>query len=260
MVPSHDSMKARICFPILGFSILAAGQLLAEEITVFAAASLTNALGEIGAAHEKATGDKVIFNFAASNTLARQIEAGAPADVFFSADEAQMDALAKKNLIAKYTRKALLGNTLVIVTAPDGPAIAKVADLGGPAIKRLSLGDPKAVPAGVYAKKHLEQIGLWEALQAKLVPAENVRAALAVVESGNAEAGIVYKTDAAISKNVKVALEIPAAEGPEIVCPVALVSESRHVAAAGKFLTRLAGKEAGAVFTKLGFTLLTKTD
>ena len=227
---------------------------------MFAAASLTNALTEIGAAHEKATGDKVIFNFAASNTLARQIEAGAPADVFFSADEAQMDALANKGLIDKATRKALLGNTLVIVTAPDGPAIAKVADLGGPAIKRISVGNPKAVPAGVYAKKHLEKLGLWETLQPKLVPAENVRAALAVVESGNAEAGIVYKTDAAISKKVKVALEIPAAEGPKIVYPVALVAESRHAAAAKKFLARLAGKEAGVVFTKLGFTLLTTND
>ena len=253
-------MKTHIRLTTLAFSLLAAVSLSAEEITVFAAASLTNALTEIGAAHEKATGDKVRFNFAAANTLARQIEAGAPADVFFSADEAQMDILANKGLIDKATRKALLGNVLVIVTAPNGPAIAKVADLGGSAIKRISVGDPKAVPVGVYAKKHLEKLGLWETLQPKLVPAENVRAALAVVESGNAEAGIVYKTDAAVSKNVKVALEIPAAEGPKIVYPVALVSESRHAAAAKKFLARLAGQEAGAVFTKLGFSLLTTND
>ena len=253
-------MKTHIRLTTLAFSLLAAVSLSAEEITVFAAASLTNALTEIGAAHEKATGDKVIFNFAAANTLARQIEAGAPADVFFSADEAQMDILANKGLIDKATRKALLGNVLVIVTAPDGPAIAKVADLGGSSIKRISVGDPKAVPVGVYAKKHLEKLGLWETLQPKLVPAENVRAALAVVESGNAEAGIVYKTDAAVSKNVKVALEIPAAEGPKIVYPVALVAESRHAAAAKKFLARLDGQEAGAVFTKLGFSLLTTND
>jgi molybdate transport system substrate-binding protein len=113
-----------------------------------------------------------------------------------------------------------------------------------------------AVPAGVYAKIYLEKLGLWEALQPKLVPAENVRAALAVVESGNAEAGIVYKTDAAISKTVKVALEISASEGPEIVYPVALVSGSRHAEAARKFLARLADKEAGADFTKRGFILL----
>jgi molybdate transport system substrate-binding protein len=244
----------------LGFAMVLFCRLSAEEITVFAAASLSNALTEIGVAHEKATGDKVVFNFAGTNTLVRQIEAGAPADLFISADEAQMDVLAAKNLIDKTTRKALLGNTLVIVTAPDGPAISKVADLAGPAIRRFSAGDPKAVPAGVYAKKHLEKLRLWEILQPKLMPAENVRAALTVVESGNAEAGIVYKTDASLSKNVKVALEIPAAEGPQIVYPVALVSGSRHAAAAGKFLARLTDKEAGAVFTKLGFTLLTTND
>jgi molybdate transport system substrate-binding protein len=253
-------MKQILRIVTLTLTLLAALRLSAEEITVFAAASLTHALTEIGAAHEKATGDKVRFNFAASNTLARQIEAGAPVDVFLSADEAQMDVLANKGLIDKATRKALLGNTLVIVTAPGGPVIAKVADLCGPSIKRISVGNAKAVPAGVYAKILLEKQGLWATLQPKLVPAENVRAALAVVESGNAESGIVYKTDAAISKNVEVALEIPAADGPEIVYPVALVAGSRRAAAAKKFLARLTGKEAGEVFTKLGFTLLTRND
>ena len=249
-------MKTHIRLTTLAFSLLAAGHLLAEEITVFAAASLTNALTEIGAAHEKATGDKVRFNFAAANTLARQIEAGAPADVFFSADEAQMDILANKGLIDKATRKAMLGNMLVIVTAPDGPVVTKVADLSSTAIKRISVGDPKAVPVGVYAKAHLEKLGLWDALQPKLVPAESVRAALAVVEAGNAEAGIVYKTDAAISNGVKVAFEIPEAEGPKIIYPVALVSESRHAAAAKKFLALLSDKDARAAFTKRGFILL----
>lgn len=249
-------MKTSNRFATLAFPILAAGQLLAAEITVFAAASLSNALTEIGAAHEKATGDMLRFNFAASNTLARQIEAGAPADVFFSADEAQMDALANKGLIARDTRKDLLGNTLVVVTTPSGPSIAKVADLGNSSIKRISLGNPKAVPAGVYAKIHLKRLGLWESLTPKLVPTENVRAALAVVESGNAEAGIVYKTDAATSNNVKVALEIPASEGPKIEYPVALVSGSRHASAAQRFLARLASREAGEVFTKCGFIVL----
>ena len=256
MVPFTDFMKALIHFATFGFPILAAGQLLAAEITVFAAASLTNALTKIGAAHEKATGDKVRFNFAASNTLARQIEAGAPADVFFSADEAQMDVLANKGLIARSTRKALLGNTLAIVTSPTGPGIAKVADLGNSSIKRISVGNPKAVPAGVYAKIHLEKTGLWKTLQPKLVPAESVRAALAVVESGNADAGIVYKTDAVISKNARIALEIPASEGPKIEYPVALVSGGRNAEAAQGFLTRLASKQAGPVFEECGFILL----
>lgn len=250
-------MKPLIRHATLMLCMLAADRLVAEEITVFAAASLTDALTEIGAVHEKATGVRVRFNFAASNTLARQIEAGAPADVFFSADEVQMDALAGKGFIVKDTRKALLGNTLVIVTTPGGPAIAKAGDLAGPSIRRLSMGDPKAVPAGVYAKQHLEKLGLWESLQSKVVPAENVRAALAVVESGNAEAGIVYKTDAAISRKVKVVLEIPASEGPAIRYPVALVADSRHAAAAKKFLSYLAGEASGVVFAKRGFSLLT---
>ncbi len=249
-------MKPFIRFASITLSLLAAGHLAAEEITVFAAASLTNALTEIGASYEKTSGYKVRFNFAASNTLARQIEAGAPADVFFSADEAQMDILEKKKLIDKATRKPLLGNTLVIVTAPDGPAVSEVADLAGPAIKRLSLGNPQAVPAGVYARQHLEKTGLWERVQAKIVPAENVRAALAVVESGNAEAGIVYKTDAAVSKKVKVALEVPASEGPAITYPVAMVAGGGKSGSAAKFLKHLSNKEAGAVFTKHGFTLV----
>jgi molybdate transport system substrate-binding protein len=249
-------MKFLVQCAALTLAMVTGGRLVAEEITVFAAASLTGALTQIGVAHEKATGDTVRFNFASSNTLARQIEAGAPADVFFSADEAQMDSLAARGLITNESRRALLGNSLVIVTAPDGPAIAKVADLTNPAIKRLSLGDPKAVPAGVYAKKYLEKLGLWNALEPKVVPAGNVRAALAVVEAGNAQAGIVYKTDAATSKRVKVAVEIPASEGPEITCPVALVTGSRHPAAAKKFLAALTDKTAGEVFTKHGFMLL----
>lgn len=253
-------MKTHIRLVALVFSLLAVVSGTAEEITVYAAASLTNALTEIGAAHQKATGDKVIFNFAAANALARQIEAGAPADVFFSADEVQMDLLAKKDLIDKSTRRSLLGNALVIVTGQDGPDITKVADLAGSSVKRISIGNPKAVPVGVYAKSYLEKLGLWEALQPKLVPAENVRAALAVVESGNAEVGIVYKTDVTIARNVKVALEIPAVDGSKITYPVALVSDTRHSATAQKFLARLADQEAGAVFTKHGFSLLTTND
>lgn len=253
-------MKHPAFFTTLVLAVLAAGQLLAGETTVFAAASLTDALKDIAAAYEKAGGDKVRFNFAGSNTLARQIEAGAPADVFISADEAQMDALVARGLIAAGTRKPLLGNTLVIVTAPDGPAIAKVADLAAPSIGRFAMGDPMAVPAGVYARKYLEQQGLWKTLQPKAIPVESVRAALAVVESGNVDAGIVYKTDAAVSHKVKIALEVPASEAPPIIYPVAMVADSRHAAAAGKFLVYLAGREAGAVFVKFGFTLLAAAD
>lgn len=255
-----DTMKANICVIALSSFIFSCGHLHGGEITVFAAASLTNALTEIGMAHEVAGGGKVRFNFAGSNTLARQILAGAPADVFFSADEAQMDVLAGKGLIDCSTRKDLLGNTLVIVSAPGGPPIIDVSDLSGASIRRISVGNPMAVPAGVYAKQYLEKEGLWEGLLGKLVPAENVRAALAVVESGNAEAGIVYMSDASISNKVKVAIEIPAEAGPSIVYPVALVSGSRHGVTAKKFLDRLAGEEAAVVFTKYGFTRLHTND
>jgi len=253
-------MKTFVRYATIALCLLAARLLAAEEITVFAAASLTEALTEIGKDYEKSTGDKMRFNFAASNMLARQIEAGAPADVFFSADETQMDGLAAKGLIVKDSRKAVLGNTLVIVTAPDGPSIAKEEDLAREFIRRIMLGDPKAVPVGVYAKQHLEALGLWTTLQPKIIPAESVRAALAGVESGNAEAGIVYKTDAAISKKVKIALEIPASKGPVIRYPVALVAGCGHAEAAKKFLASLYRNEAREVFLRRGFTLLTSKE
>lgn len=237
-------------------AFLSAGQLFAAELTVFAAASLTDSLKQIGAEYEKATGDKVRFNFAASNVLAQQIQAGAPADIFFSADEAKMDSLDKAGLILKDTRKNLLGNTLVIITPQDGLPLSKPEDLAKPEIKHLSLGDPKAVPAGVYAKEWLEKTGLWKSIETKVVPAENVRAAMAVVESGNAEAGIVYKTDAAISKKVTVALEVPAAEGPKIIYPAAVVKDSRNAEAARKLLGFLADKQADETFAKFGFSVI----
>lgn len=237
-------------------AFLSAGQLFAAELTVFAAASLTDSLKQIGAEYEKATGDKVRFNFAASNVLAQQIQAGAPADIFFSADEAKMDSLDKAGLILQDTRKNLLGNTLVIITPQDGLALSEPEDLAKPEIKHLSLGDPKAVPAGVYAKEWLEKINLWKSIEAKIVPAENVRAAMAVVESGNAEAGIVYKTDAAISKKVTVALEIPVTGGPKIIYPAAVVKDSRNAEAARKLLDFLADKKADETFAKFGFSVI----
>lgn len=236
--------------------LLVAPLLRAGEVTVFAAASLTDSLREIATGYEKATSMKVTFNFAASNVLVQQIQAGAPADLFFSADEAKMDQLEKEGLLAPGTRKNLLGNSLVVITLPDGPTISTAADLDQPSIKHLSLGDPKAVPAGVYAKAWLEKAGLWEKLQPKVAPAENVRAAMAVVESGNAEAGVVYKTDAAISKKVKVAFEVPVSDAPEITYPAALLKDSRNATESRKFLAWLAEKEADATFTKFGFSVI----
>jgi molybdate transport system substrate-binding protein len=230
--------------------------LRAAEITVFAAASLTDSLKEIAANYEKKSGDKVLFNLGASSTLERQIEAGAPADIFFSADEAKMDALDKKGLIDTATRKSRLGNSLVVVVAADSTlTIGSAPDLTNAAITKLALADPKAVPAGVYAKAWLEKQQLWTAIEPKVIPTENVRAALAAVESGNVDAGVVYKTDAGISQKVKVAYEVPAADAPVISYPMALVKDAPQPEAAKKFLIYLDSSEAGDIFKKFGFKL-----
>jgi len=228
--------------------------LQADEIEVFAAASLTNALQEIAANYEKAGGDKVVFNFAASSTLEIQIKAGAPADLFFSADEAKMNDLEKQGLIAKGTRKDLLSNSLVIVVPGDSSAtMTSASQLADPKVRKIALGQPQSVPAGIYAKAYLQKIGIWDQIAARVIPMESVRAALAAVETGNVDAGIVYKTDALISKKVKVAYEVPAANGPAIAYPAALIQESKHTAAAKKFLDYLSEPSSLKTFQKYGF-------
>lgn len=231
--------------------------LRAAEVSVFAAVSLTESLKEIAATYEKSSGDKIVLNLGASSLLARQIEEGAPADVFISADEAKMDALEKKGLIAIETRKSLLSNSLVIVVAADSALkINSPEALATARVKRIALADPKAVPAGIYAQEFLKKRKLWASVEGKVVPTADVRAALAAVESGNIEAGIVYKTDAAISQKVKVACEIPASEGPRISYPVAEVTNSRNAEAARKFMGCLSSTNAAQVFEKYGFVVL----
>jgi molybdate transport system substrate-binding protein len=228
----------------------------AARVTVFAAASLADSLQEIAAAYEKQTADSMVFNFAASGVLARQIEAGAPADLFCSTDEARMDALEKQGLIVKGTLRNRLSNLLVIVTAADSAmVIASPKDLLAPGGKRLALGEVGTVPAGSYAKAHLTSQGLWSGVEGKIVPCENVRAVLATVASGNVDAGIVYRTDAATSRRVKVACEVPREAGPEIRYPMALVSGSRQPAAARSFLAHLEGEAAARVFKRHGFLI-----
>ena len=236
--------------------LLFAAQLRAAQVTVFAAASLTESLQEIAAAYEKQSGDKIVFNFAASGTLARQLAEGAPADIVFFADEARADALEKNGLLVKETRQSRLGNSLVMVALPDGPAVHSPADLTNAFVRRVALGEVKIVPAGTYAKVYFEKSGLWAAIEPKVVPCENVRAVLAAVESGNVDAGVVYKTDAAISKKVKVVFEVPAADCPKISYPVALVASAPQPEAAKHFLGYLAGNETGAVFARYGFIVL----
>lgn len=246
-------MKTRHFFSYLVAALLALS-LHAAELNILAAASLSEALKEIAKTYEPASGDKLLFNLAASSTLARQIKEGAPADVFFSADEAKMDDLAKAGLLAADTRLSLLSNTLVIVVGTEGgTAIPAPADLAKSTIVRVALAEPQTVPAGIYAKEYLQKAGLWKKIIDKIVPTENVRACLAAVESGNVDAGIVYKTDALISKKVKIAYEVTVAEGPKISYPLAVLKESKNAEAARRFASYLASPDARAVFAKYGF-------
>lgn len=240
--------------PLLLILSLLAAPAHAAELNVFAAASLTDALEEIGAAYEKSGGDTIRLNLGASSLLARQIEEGAPADLFLSADEEKMDALGKRGLLLPGTRRSVLSNTLVIVV-PAGSAVKIAGPKDLAAVSTLALADPEAVPAGLYAKEYLRKLGLWEKLAGKVVPMENVRGALAAVESGNVDAAIVYKTDARISKRVRIAYGVPLAQGPKISYPFAVVAESKRKEAAKRFLAYLEAEPALAVFRKHGFLI-----
>jgi molybdate transport system substrate-binding protein len=226
----------------------------AADVNVFAAVSLTDALKEIAANYGKSSTDKIIFNFASSGTLDMQIAAGGPVDIFFSADELKMNDLAKKGLIAGDSRKDLLGNSLVVVVPADSPTtLTSAAQLADDKFKKIALGETRSVPAGIYAKQYLQKIGVWPKVEQRVVPTENVRAALGAVESGNVDAGIVYKTDALSTNKVKIAFEVPAAEGPAIVYPIALVKGGPQAAAAKKFLDYLEETGSLKTFAKYGF-------
>ncbi len=229
----------------------------AAELSVFAAASLTDALRDIAAEYEKQGGDRIVLNLGASNTLARQIQEGAPADLFLSADEEKMNGLERRRLLLPGTRRSVLSNTLVIVVPDDSSLkITAARDLAGSALRALALAEPQTVPAGIYAKKYLQKLGIWSKVIDRVVPTENVRAALAAVEAGNVDAGIVYKTDAQIAKRVRVAFEVPRAEGPVISYPFAVLAGAARPEAARKFLAYLESPPALAVFRRYGFLIL----
>jgi len=226
----------------------------AQTLTVSAAASLTDATQEIATSFEKSTGAKVALNFGASNQLARQIEEGAPVDLFLSADEASVDRLEKKGLVAAGTRRSILSNTLVIVVDKNSPlTVDSPRDLASERVRSLALAEPGSVPAGIYARQYLQALGLWESVRAKVIPTENVRAALAAVESGNADAAIVYRTDAGISRKVRVAYEVPPDAGPPISYGAAILRDTRQAGAARRFLSYLESPAASAVFLRYGF-------
>jgi molybdate transport system substrate-binding protein len=189
-----------------------------------------------------------------SNDLARQIRAGAPAEVFVSASAERMDEVQGAGFVRPGDRVDLLSNRLVVVVPAESTMpLATAEELTR--VQRLALGDPQAVPAGIYARQWLEKRGLWERVRGRVVPMLDVRAALAAVESGNADAGIVYRTDAATSKRVRVALEVPEAEAPRIVYPAALLATAKGPAARA-FFEHLRSPEARTVFERLGFEFL----
>ena len=241
------------------FVVLAWSQALAwaDEILVSAAASLTDVLKEISTGYQSKSKHTVKFNFGPSNGLARQIEEGAPADMFFSADLPQMDTLDKNGRLEPGTRKNLLSNQLVIIVPADSKlVISSPKDLLKADIKRIALAEPSSVPVGVYSSKYLSDEGLWDQLKPKVVPVQDVRATLASVESGNVEAGFVYKTDAAVSKKVKVVYEVPIDKGPKIIYPAAIVKESKRKDAARDFMNYVQSPIAKEAFKKYGFVVL----
>lgn len=236
-----------------------AGGARENSLTVFAAASLKNALDDVHAAFTQTTGIKVVASYAASSALMKQIEQGAPADVFVSADLDWMDYGASKKLIAEGTRVNLLGNRLVLI-APAAAAAASVAIAPGFDLAkllgdgRLVTGDVRAVPVGRYAKAALEHLGLWASVEKKLAMAENVRAALALVARGEAPLGIVYETDAKVEKQVRILGTFPDGSHPPIIYPAAATANPKPEA--HRYLAFLRTAAAKAMFERHGFTFL----
>lgn len=224
-------------------------------LMVSAAASLTDALNDLKPAFEREhPGVTVTYNFGSSGKLASQIEQGAPADVFLSASKQDMDRLEEKQLIAKDTRLDFAKNELVLITAGSSPlSLASFEELGGDAVKHLAVGEPESVPAGRYAKETLEHLKLWDSLSGKLVFASDVRQVLTYVESGNADAGIVYASDAAISPKVKVIATAKPEWHKPIVYPGAVVAASRQADTAKAFLEYLTSEKGKAILQTYGF-------
>jgi len=229
-----------------------------QKLIIFAAASLKDALDEVNVAYQHENSQETATSYAASSTLAKQIEAAAPADVCISADLDWMDYLAKRNLIKPETRANLLGNRLVLIAPVNsplnlaiGPNFSLAQALGN---GRLAIADPNGVPAGRYGKAALESLGVWSTIADRLAPAENVRAALALVARGETPLGIVYQTDAASDKAVKIVGIFPQDTHPPIIYPIAVVVSSTNPAALG-YLAYLKSRAARPTFEKHGFTV-----
>jgi molybdate transport system substrate-binding protein len=238
---------------------LAATPAKAEDLLVFAAASLQDALDAVLAEYQARGGGEVKASYASSSTLARQIEQGAPADIFISAHPQWMDYLEERDLIRDGSRTDLLGNGLVLVAPPHsgkaieiGPGFDLLGALDG---GLLAMGDPDHVPAGIYGQAALESLGVWDAVAPRVVPTDNVRAALALVARGEAPLGVIYRSDAMADDSAEVVGDFPPHSFPEIVYPIAIVADSRH-ADAGALVDMLCSEVAATIFERYGFSML----
>lgn len=244
------SLAAALTLPACG---KAGGE--AREILVAAAISLKDAFQEIGQLYESRTGTRVFFNFGASGVLQKQIESGAPVDVFASAGERQMDAVAARGFLVPKTRRDFVRNALVLVLPKKMPLrIRSFQDLGSPAVSRVALGNPKTVPAGQYARQTLEKLKLWARLQEKLIVTENVRQVLDYVLRGEVEAGIVYASDVQVAADrVTVGARAPEGSHDPIRYPIAVIQETNQPEAARQFLHLVLSAEGQAILGKYGF-------
>ncbi|MDD3653373.1 MAG: molybdate ABC transporter substrate-binding protein [Desulfotomaculaceae bacterium] len=253
--------KILVFFVLMIFVLSFAGcgekkeQLATEPVnlTISAAASLQDAMAELKPIYEIQHQDVTLtYNLAASGVLQKQIEEGAPSDLFISAGKSQMDALSQKGLIIDASRKDLLGNELVLIAGKDSN-LTGFDGLTDASVKKISIGTPETVPAGKYAKEVLTNLRLWEQLQSRMVPAKDVRQVLTYVETGNVDAGLVYRTDAITSSNIKIIAAAPAGSSEPIVYPMAVVNGAAQQKEAEAFAAFLTSDEAVKVFEKYGF-------
>ena len=241
---------------LLGFACLFIG-CSSEELLIFGAMSLTDALTEVSQRFGTVQNVKVYCNFAGSSTLQRQIEKGAPADVFISASPKQIDALQGEGLLYEDSRRVILSNRLVLVAPVNSPlAMTNVQPLAQDAIRRIAIGEPNSVPAGIYGREALTHLGVWSIIQPKLIPSADVRSTLAYVESGEVDVGIVYQTDAGLSKKVRIIYQFPDSSHSPIVYPAAVLRNTGHKVLAQAFLDYLQTAEVAAIFEKYGFSVV----
>jgi molybdate transport system substrate-binding protein len=250
----------RLLSALCGLSLwLAVTPATAQELLVFAAASLQDALNEVIQVYQAQGGGEVNASYGSSSTLARQIEQGAPADLYISANPEWMDYLGERDLIREGSRADLLGNGLVLVAPLDSATAVEIAPgfdlLGALDGGLLAMGDPDHVPAGIYGRAALESLDVWQAVAPHVARADNVRAALALVARGEAPLGIVYRSDAVADQHIKVIGDFPEDSHPPIIYPIAIVADSAHAEVAA-FFDLLKSGEAATIFERFGFTRL----